>query len=79
MLEQTLDVALLADKLVPFRHTRVGCYEEGMDELIEVWTKDFSVQKVKWLNKPSHQKLAMVHGAVSLQRRKSRSLSRCDF
>ena len=70
------EIFVLADKLVPFKFTESGmCEELGTGDIIEEWTKDLSIQKVKWLNKPTHQELALVHGAVSSPRR--HSILRC--
>ena len=64
--DKPTDVALLSYELVPMKHSEVGIDREiDLDEIIETWTDNFSFGKVKWLNKPSHQELALVHGAVS--------------
>jgi phage replication-related protein YjqB (UPF0714/DUF867 family) len=60
-----IDVAVLADNLVPLHYTRTGFFEEGTEDIIRAWTREFSIEKVKWLNNPTHQELALVHGAVS--------------
>lgn len=64
--EKRIDVAVLSDDLVPFHYTQTGLYVEGHDAIIRSWTRNFTVEKVKWLNQSGHSEPALVHGAVSL-------------
>lgn len=59
-------VAILSNKLVPVELTSEGFYEEAEDsDIIEAWTKDFEVVRVRWLNDQGDKQMALVHGAVS--------------
>jgi len=45
--DKELDVDLLADKLVPFQCTAVGCQGAEPHEIIEAWTTEFTVGRVQ--------------------------------
>lgn len=59
--------AILSNKLVPMELTDEGMWEDAEESgIIEGWTKDFEVARVRWLNNQSSAQMALVHGAVSV-------------
>lgn len=59
-------LAILSNKPVPVKLTDEGMYEDAEDsDIIEAWTKDFEVVRVRWLNDQGDKQMALVHGAVS--------------
>lgn len=67
-------LAVLSNRLVPVQLSNEGMYD-GADQsrIIEGWTKDFEVARVRWLNNQTDAQMALVHGAVSKFHRESRT------
>lgn len=60
------DLVILSNNLVKLSATEAGMYDDHDDsDIIEAWTSDFRVERVKWLNEKSQEQMALIHGTVS--------------
>ncbi|KAH0844910.1 oxidoreductase, 2OG-Fe(II) oxygenase family protein [Fonsecaea pedrosoi] len=61
---QNVALDVLSEGLEPWKATDSGM-SEGLEStyILSDWARDFSVRQVKWLNKPGHREMALVHGA----------------
>lgn len=58
--------AVMANKLEPLECTDDFIDERGdKADIVNSWSKAFSVEKVKWLNERSHEQMALIYGTVS--------------